>query len=124
MSESLDAWIADLARAQELVGPEGEKVLGKGALNIKTEWRRRWSGYAHIPHLPSAIDYEVHRAGADAWAEVGPRRDREQGGLGSYIELGTVNNPPIPGGLPALDAEEPRFVSAVADLGEKLLAER
>lgn len=121
---SLDAWIADLRRAAVEIEEQGEQVVSKGALNIKTDWKEHWDGYAHLPHLPRAINYDVQRDGGTVEASIGPVRGELQAGLAPYIEYGTVNNPPLPGMEPAVDEEEPRFERAVADLGEKLLAER
>lgn len=120
----LDDWIADLRQAALDVDGEAEKVVSKGALNIKNDWKEHWDGYAHIPHLPRAINYDVERIDDGVEASIGPVRGETQAGLAPYIEYGTVNNEPIPGMEPAVDDEEPRFERAVADLGENLLAER
>lgn len=120
----LDDWIRDLRQAAVDVDDEGEKVVSKGALNIKTEWREKWDGYPHIVHLPRAINYDVARTGVAIEASIGPPRGELQAGLAPYIEYGTVNSPPIPGAVLAADDEEPRFERAVADLGERLLEER
>jgi hypothetical protein len=124
MATDLETWIRDLEHAAATVEDRSEKVVSKGALNVKKAWRARWEGYAHIPDLPRAVTYDLDRAGDGISAEIGPDKDLKQGPLGNLIEFGSVNNAPIPGGLPALAAEEPRFVNAVADLGEKLLDER
>lgn len=131
MSELADL-AADLRRAGDDVLDEGEKVVSKGALNIKTDWRDRWSGIAHAPMLPYTVTYDIHRGVGEVSAEVGPDKDlvvgggpiRQPGRLGNIIEFGTVKNAPIPGGAPALDNEEPRFTRAAADLGERLLGRR
>jgi hypothetical protein len=44
-----------------------------------------------------------------------------QGGLGRVIELGTVNNAPIPHLTPALELEFPTFERYIAELGVDLL---
>lgn len=96
-------------------------VVQKGALNIKNDWRQRWSGHPHIPLLPYAITYDTadHPWGVDA--EIGVDKDKPQGPLGNIIEYGTSDTPPLPGGAPALDTEEPRFLEALADAAERLL---
>lgn len=106
------------------VTPRARRVLVRGALNIKNDWRRRWSGLAHAPALPYAISYDTASRGYTASAEIGPDKAKRQGSLGNLIEYGSVNNPPHPGGSPALDAEEPKFQRALEDLGTKLLEER
>jgi len=121
---TLREWADDLRRAGDEVMDEGEKVVSKGALNVKREWRARWDGYPHIKHLPDDISYDVDRHEDTIEAEIGPVRGELQAGLAPYIEYGTPTSGPIPGALPSADAEEPRFIKAAADLGENLLAER
>jgi hypothetical protein len=111
----LDATIAKAARG-------GEAIVSKGALNIKQDWRRRWSGHPHIPHLPSAIGYDLDTDADGTRAVIGPDHDSSQGPLAAIIEFGTSRHgPPIPGGAPALDAEDPKFFRAVQVLGDSLL---
>lgn len=126
---TLEEWIADLGHAADVVLDEGEKVVSKGSLNIKNDWRRRWSGISrHAPRTYLSVTYDLHRAGGTISGEIGPDKDLEglQAPLGAILEFGALkqNTAPHPGGSPALDAEEPRFTSAVEDLGENLLAER
>lgn len=102
---------------------EGKKVISKGALNIKDEWRSRWRGFTHAPALPSAISYDVTGTAGGWSAEIGPDKRRRQGALGNLLEFGSLNNAPRPGGQPALDLEAPRFEDAVGDVAEKILGE-
>ncbi len=96
-------------------------VVQKGALNVKNDWRRRWTGLAHAPLLPYAVTYDTTDTLWGSTAEIGPDKARSQGALGNLIEYGSVNNPPHPGGAPALDTEEPKFLDALADAAEQLL---
>jgi hypothetical protein len=123
-STGLKDLIDDLDDAAERAPEALKKVVGQGLNNIKREAQRiirANSPHGYLPHYPRAISYEVTAKGPVVSGEVGPRRDRKQGGLGSYIEFGTVNNAPIPHMVPATDAEEPRFIRYVEDLGVKLL---
>jgi hypothetical protein len=104
--------------------PRVAKRVSRGCLNIKRDWKDRWEGHDHIPHLPDAISYDVTRKPDWVGGEVGPDKHRRQGPLGNIIEFGTLNNPPIPGGVPALELEEPKFVDALADLGERAPVDR
>ncbi|MFC3504810.1 hypothetical protein ACFOOK_28115 [Micromonospora krabiensis] len=112
--------------ADEIV-PEGRKVVGKGSLNIKRDWQRRWSGLDHAGGLPRTISYDIRTRGDVIDGETGP--DLARGGqapLGGFLEneYGTPWSAPRPAGQPALDAEEPRFVAAVEKLGADLLEGR
>jgi hypothetical protein len=119
--EGLTELLAAFAKAEAEVEDKTERVIGFGCNQIKKDWKRRWSGYAHLPHLPRAIDYDVDSAGGVVTGEVGPNRGMLQGRLGVFIEFGTPTSAPIPGGLPAHEAEEPKFVNAMGDMAEKLL---
>jgi hypothetical protein len=55
-------------------------------------------------------------------SDIGPDRSRgAAAALANIPEYGTVKNAPIPGGIPALAAEEPRFEKAMQDLAVKAL---
>lgn len=121
-ASDLNDLAADLLRAAETVPDRAERVVSRGALNIKRDARARISGHPrHLPHYPSSITYDIDRAGSSVTASIGPDKDLTQGPLGNLIEYGSVNNAPIPHLAPAHDAEEPRFVAAAGDLGEQLL---
>ena len=94
--------------------PDGaKKVVSKGALNVKSDWRRRWHGIAHAPRLPLSISYDITESATEISAEIGPVDGPAlQGFLGAIIEFGGIHSGPIPGGLPSLELEAPRFESA------------
>lgn len=107
----------EAAGGRALAGTRG--VLQKGAQNIKSGTQRRWSGHAHAPALPRAVTYDTHETLSGGWAEIGPDKEKRQGALGNLFEYGSVKNAPIPGLAPELALEEPRFLKAMGDLGEK-----
>ena len=100
---------------------QARQVVAKGALNIKKDWAQRWSGLAHAPSVGAAVTYDLVNLLTAIEAEVGPDKDRRQGALGNLLEFGSVHNGPIPGGLPALQAEGPRFLTATEQLGVNAL---
>lgn len=116
-------WMASLTKAASKAIPEAEKVVTKGALNIKTDWRLRWSGHPHIKALPYAIGFDVYPTfGGNIEAEIGVDKGRRQGPLANIIAFGSPTSAPIPGPLEALATEGPKFEKALADLGESLLS--
>jgi hypothetical protein len=122
--DDLDEHILELSAIPEGLPRGVRKIVSKGSFNIKKDWRDRWRGHPHIARLPFDITYDVTARVASVVGEIGPVRGKGQGSLGHLIELGdteygSVRNAPIPGGLPALAAEEPRFVQALANLCEK-----
>lgn len=102
------------------------RVLGRGSMNIKADWKRRWSPVGgaphHLPHVARGIGYDVDRDGTHFEAEIGVTKRNPQASLAHFPEFGSVNNAPMPGGAPALRTEAPKYTKAVADLAEKLLS--
>jgi hypothetical protein len=113
-----------LAHAADVALAEARKVVQKGALNIKTDARRRASGLRHAPAYPSSITYDSHETASGGWAEIGPDKGRRQGALGNILEYGTPKNAPIPHMRPAAEAELPKFAKAMEDLAVKALEGR
>lgn len=114
--DGLQMLVADLAREAKIAPAGARKVVQKGCLNVKTDWRRRWSGYPHAPRLPYAVSYDTKQLGGRIEGEVGPDKDKPQGALGNLFEYGSLKNAPIPGGAPALEAEKPKFERAMEAL--------
>lgn len=121
-SDDLRTLAVDLDRAAARAPEETRAVVVKGNINIKRDWRSAWSGLAHALALPAAITDDVRYGLGVIVGEVGPDKGRRQGALGNLIEFGSENNAPIPGGLPAAEAEAPRFERALGELGERLAA--
>lgn len=119
--KGLREWRESLERADEDLVPETERVVGRGLFQIKRDWKARWTGFPHIPHLPNAINYDVVREGDTVGGEVGVDTTKRQGPLGGIIADGSGPNAPLPGPLEAIAAEEPKFQRALADMLEKLL---
>jgi hypothetical protein len=105
----------------DVVG-EMRNIVNRGAFSVKKDWQRRWSGHQHIRGLPHTITYDTEVSRDTASAEIGPDKNRGgQAPLAHLIEYGSVNNPPLPGGAPALEAEAPKFEAAIAAKAEKLV---
>lgn len=120
----------DLQHASDDAVRGAKGVVSKGALNVKRDAKAVISGHAgrhggvYIKAYPRSIGYDTTVAGTLVSSEIGPDKDKPQGPLGNLLEYGSVNNAAIPHLNPALDAEEPRFASALEDLGVDLLEGR
>lgn len=117
-------YIAELDKVPTVLDREFVKVGEHAAFNIKRDWRSAWSGHSYIGPLARAITYERRTRVNNLEWEIGPVKSRAQGALGNVIEFGTVNNPPIPGGLPALEREAPRTERALSDVLGRVLGGR
>jgi len=120
-SREVEEFRVILAHAADAAPGEVRKVVGKGALNVKNDAKKRVSGLAHAPAYPRAISYDTGSNATSAWAEIGPDKAKRQGALGNLLEYGSVHNAPRPHVGPAGDAELPRFEKALGDLAVKLI---
>lgn len=116
--DGLKGLAADFDEAARSAPDEIRKVVQKGALNVKRDWQRRWSGHPKIRMLPSAITYDTEQRGLRTEAEIGPDRARRGAALANLIEyeFGGIHSAPIPGGRPALEAERPRLEKSLENL--------
>lgn len=101
----------DMDRAGSRVADELYPVVKKAAVNIKRVWRRKAkrTGGAHGKLYWLAIDFDLGRLGDRIDAEIGPRAELPQGGMGRGFEYGSVHTAPHPDGEAAVEAEAPRF---------------
>lgn len=96
-------------------------VIRKAALNIKTDWAAQWAPSRHLPALGASVSFDVTGTSGVYSAEIGPDKGRTQGPLGTLIEdaNGAARNRATHAGNKAGRREEPRFIRAVGELGEK-----
>lgn len=120
-TSELDDWTRVLQAAGRDALTEGEKIVSKGALNIKTAARRDAPHGPHTPAYALSIGYDIRHGPGWVESETGPDKDLPQGPLGVLFEYGTVDTPPIPHIEPAGDAEEPRYYAACEDLAASLV---
>ena len=124
-ARGMDAWIRDLATLPERAAEEFPKVLSRGGLNIKKDWRARWRALSaprrgHIRPLIAAVGYDTHQRAGTWSAHVGVKAGSKQAFLASIITYGTLTSGPHDAGLAAMDSEDPKFVRAVAEVAQGL----
>lgn len=132
-SPELAALLQDLVNAPARITPAVTAVVVKGALNIKTDMRTRFTEQRvgnYLPHFARSITYDLIPEGNIVSAEIGPVSAEMQGDMGAAIEYGSVTrrnsaggkvNAPMPFAYPSLDAEEPKFLAALAVVAETVL---
>lgn len=107
--EGLGEVVRDFSAAPAKAHGKMRAVTQVAAGKIKADAQRAVSGLAHAPHYPATITYDVEVTPKGVSAEIGPGRTG-QGPLGPILEFGTVNNPPRPHLLPALEREVPVWI--------------
>lgn len=113
--------VEDLSAAPERALGAIDRVVEKGALNIKNDWRASLAGSEAFKHLQFAVGYDRTRGVDFVGADIGYDKARVQGPLGNIREFGTVDTPGHLDGQLALIAEEPRFVAALETAAEEAI---
>lgn len=120
-THEITAFADAITKASGAADKDCEKVVFRGAMQIKKDAARRIRGHRRLRKLPWSIDFDMYRSLKGPAAEIGPNHAKGQGALGNVAEYGTINNPPMPFMRPAAEAEQPRFEKAVEDLAVKAL---
>lgn len=113
-ASELDQLARDLETNVDVLAPEVNRVIERGALNIRREARklvRAQITETFLPHYARSITYDIDVApGRYAEAEIGPDAGKPQGGMGPGVEYGSVHTGPKPHLHPAYEAELPRLL--------------
>lgn len=121
----LDEWIDCLETLPERAQKAFPPVVSRGALQVKLDWKERWREITHpqghIPHLLRSVGYDTTNTADTFSAVIGVDAKNRQAFLARIIESGTLTSAPHPAAVPALDAEDPKFVEAVAKVAVDLL---
>lgn len=118
----LNRLVSDLSEAPTAVQRQAYPVVKKGAQNVKEGMARDFSGHAHAPHAPRAIDYDMRFSlRGSIEAEIGFNKSKPQGALGNILAFGTSKNAPVADIGASLTREGPNFEKALADIAAKAL---
>ena len=115
-TSGFDEFAGDIRAAVAEIGAGIPKVLGKGALNVKSDWNAAFRGSPSFKGIAGAVTYDVRQGQGWAEAEIGPRRGAP-GSLANIAHFGGARG----GGTVAdpqtfLDAEEPGLTGTLDDL--------
>lgn len=117
------ALATDLGRTTKEVEREADRVLERGALGVKNamveDARSSHSGYAK--RFASSISYDRRYGVGRMSYEIGPDKSRPQGALGNLLYFGSRNNAPTLDIEAGLIAEEPRLMSEMGKMLERVV---
>lgn len=126
MSKSIDAselrtLAADISKAGMKAIPKVEKVVSKGALNIKNGMRDEMSKSPSWRKVTPSISYDLTSRPNGVEAEIGPKHSGS-GNLANIAYFGTSKG----GGgtvdlMKPMDEEAPRFEKALGDVLDGLI---
>lgn len=107
----------DLGKTSRAVESEAERVLERGALNVKNKMAEDAQVHGgHAKRFASSISYERRSRVGQIGFEIGPDKDRPQGALGNLLYFGSKNNAPTLDVEAGLIDEEPRLMSEMAKM--------
>lgn len=116
------ALATDLGKTTKAVEKEADRVLERGALGVKNamvEDAQRLTG--HAKHFHRSISYDRRYGVGRMGYEIGPDKDRIQGALGNLVYFGSKNNAPQLDIEAGLIAEEPKFLSEMGKMLERVM---
>lgn len=128
-----EQFAALLVKAAAVAPREAVQVVRKGSANVKRDARASVLRTApvHHAHAAATINFDVEAVGVVIEGDIGYDKEANKragkktgpGGIGNLLEFGGGgdHSPPHRDLSRALEAEEPRFIKAVEDLGERLL---
>lgn len=118
------ALATDLGKVSKEVEREADKVLERGALGVKNamaeDARARHSGSGK--HFPNSISYDRRYGVGRMSYEIGPDKSRRQGALGNLLYFGSRNNAPTLDIEAGLIAEEPKLLSEMGKMLERVMS--
>lgn len=113
------ALATDLGKVSRDVEKEADKVLERGALGVKNamaEDAQRHTG--HAKHFHRSISYD--QDGRLGYV-IGPDKSRRQGALGNLLYFGSSKNAPTLDIEAGLIAEEPKLLSEMGKMLERVV---
>lgn len=116
------ALATDLGKVTRDVEKEADKVLERGALGVKeamAEDAQRLTG--HAKHFHRSISYDRRYGVGRMSYEIGPDKSRRQGALGNLLYFGSRNNAPQLDIESGLIAEEPKLLSEMGKMLERVM---
>jgi len=121
-ADELRAFAADLGRVAGQAVPDTDKVLKKGAQNIKDDLVSDARSSRHFKGMAGSISYDRIGGVGSLGYEVGPDKGRRGGGLGNIAYFGTSRGGgtldlegPLANETPNLERELGRLVDGWGD---------
>lgn len=123
-TSELQALAVDLGRTTRVVERDASRVLEKGALHVKNRMVEdaKASHSGHARRFAGSISYDRATRLGQLGYEIGPDKYRPQGALGNLLYFGSRNNAPTLDIEAGLIEEEPRLLSEMGKLLERVVS--
>lgn len=116
-TSELDRLAVNLGDAGFRATQGARKVIERAAMKVKAGMAQDFTGHAHAPAIPRAINYTIRGLNV----EIGVDKDGPQGGLGNILAFGTSKNAAVVDHTAALRRELPNVEEWLAKAGTDAL---
>lgn len=121
-AKELRTLAADLTRAGAKVLPEVEKVVFKGAMNVKAGMIAEAKSSRSFKGIAPSIDFDLTASANGVEAEIGPRHGPgEAGNLANIAYFGTSRGGGTVDFEKPMNDERPKFEKAIAEVIARVL---
>ena len=116
-ASELESFAMDLGRAGDKALKDVEKVVFKGAMNLKRDMARDLQSSRHFPTIAKSVDFDIESSPNGVEAEIGPKSGPgEPGNLANIAYFGTSRGGGTVDFMKPFEEEKPRFEQAIQEV--------
>lgn len=116
-ARDLERFATDLGRVGSKAVREAEKVVFKGAMNVKRGMAQELRASTHFRPIARSVDFDFKSSRDGIEAEIGPKHGPgEPGNLANIAYFGTSRGGGTVDFMKPFNNEVPRFEKAIADV--------
>ena len=121
-ASELESFAVDLGRAGDKALKDVEKVVFKGAMNVKRRMAEELQSSQHFRSIAKYVDFDIESRLNGVEAEIGPKSGpREPGNLANIAYFGTSRGGGTVDFLKPFEEEKPRFEQAIQEVLRDIL---
>ena len=121
-ASELESFAVDLGRAGDKALKDVEKVVFKGAVNLKRDMARELQSSRHFRSIAKSVDFDIESRPNVVEAEIGPKSGPgEPGNLANIAYFGTSRGGGTVDFLKPFEEEKPRFEQAIQEVLRDIL---
>lgn len=121
-ASELRRFATDLGKSGARVLKDAEKVVFKGAMNIKSGMQEEMRGSRHFKSLSRSIDFDIEARPNGVEAEIGPKSGSgEAGNLANIAYFGSSRGGGTVDFMKPFEDEKPRFEKAIGEVLKDVL---
>lgn len=116
-ASELENFAMDLGRAGNKALKDVEKVVFKGAMNLKRDMAQELQSSRHFRSIAKSVDFDIESRPNGVEAEIGPKSGPgEPGNLANIAYFGTSRGGGTVDFMKPFEEEKPRFEQAIREV--------